>query len=43
MINDIINKFKIIYIKIFKPYDWKSNILFILYKFILKNYYPPHQ
>lgn len=34
IIIDIINKFKIIYIKNFKPYDWKSNILFILYKFI---------
>lgn len=29
---DIKNKLKIIYIKNFKPYDWKSNILFILYK-----------
>lgn len=27
-----INKFAIIYIKFFKPYDWKSYILFILYK-----------
>lgn len=25
---DSINKLKIIYIKNFKPYDWKSNILF---------------
>jgi hypothetical protein len=31
---EIINKLKIIYIKIFKLYDWKSYILFILYKFI---------
>lgn len=43
IIIDIINKFKIIYIKIFKPCDWKSHILIILYKFILKNFYPPHQ
>lgn len=29
------NKLKIIYIKfLFKPYDWKSWVLFILYKFI---------
>lgn len=26
-------KFKIIYIKIFKPFNWKLNILFILYKY----------
>jgi putative AlgH/UPF0301 family transcriptional regulator len=29
---EVINKLKIIYIKFFKPYDWKSNILIILYK-----------
>lgn len=34
IINLIISKFIIIYIKIIKPYDWKSYILFILYKFI---------
>lgn len=43
IMHDIINKFKIIYIKIFKPYDWKSYILIILYKFILNIFYPPHQ
>jgi hypothetical protein len=32
-----INRLKIIYIKIFKPYDWKSCILYILYKFILSS------
>jgi len=26
-------KFKIIYIKFFKPFNWKLNILIILYKF----------
>lgn len=28
-------KLKIIYINLFKPYDWKSYILFILYKFFI--------
>lgn len=32
---------KIIYTINNRPYDWKSNILFILYRLIIN--YPPHQ
>lgn len=34
-INDIINIKIIIYIKIIKLFDWKSNILNILYKYVI--------
>lgn len=34
IIIDIVIKDNIIYINLFNPYDWKSYILYILYKFI---------